>query len=184
MSLRYSSLENYTRGESEGGHVVVLGSKEDLSKAVNALPGHITSLTGVSSGAGGDVVTSLLSSVVDKLSPSNDGGSSLDVFLPGSASTGNAIRVTLAALPSGTASRHNTPSRSHAAADLVKGFANGEYPLKVLILLTDKDHALALGTAVARVFPLYSQKSTAKPPRKVSERGPSIIIIIIIIIDP
>lgn len=71
------------------------------------------------------------------------------------------LQVTLGCLPSGRASRHNCPAKPHAATEIVKSVAGGSGPLRILVTLASVDHAVALGTAVARAFPLYNHKSTA-----------------------
>lgn len=171
MALKYHALDTFRR--ADGGQlctqIVMLGNKANLTEAASTVPQYITTLTGFSANDPARV-TSLINAVVDKLSPSQDAGSSLDVFV----ACGNdqhVLKVTLAALPSGTPSRHNAPAQPHAASDLLKSASNGEGPLRVLLLLSSKQHALALGSAVARVLPLYTFKSTAKPPRPVSGEG-------------
>jgi hypothetical protein len=120
---------------------------------VSVEPGQETSING------------LLASVAEKLSPTNDTPSSLDSHVQVG---GSLVRVTLASLPTYVPSRHTAPAKPHAATDIARGHASGDKPLRILLLLSSAEHAVALGTAVARAFPLYSRKSgPAKPPRKV-----------------
>lgn len=115
----------------------------------------------------------LMHEVTKKLSPSFDSHATLDTWLE---VDGTTVRVTLGCLPSGRASRHNCPAKPHAATEIVKAVAAGDGPLRILVTLASVDHAVALGTAIARAFPLYSNKSSKgtgaanggeKPPRKV-----------------
>ena len=115
--------------------------------------------------------------ITEKLSPGFDAHCTLDTWLE---VDGTTVRVTLGCLPSGRASRHNCPAKPHAATDIVKAVAGGggDAPLRILVTLASVDHAVALGTAIARAFPLYHNKSSKKgggaangggekPPRRV-----------------
>ncbi len=114
--------------------------------------------------------------MTEKLSPTFDSHTCLDTFLD---VDGTMVRITLGCLPSGPASRHNCVAKPHAATEIVKSVAGGDGTLRILLTLASADHAVALGTAVARAFPLYSHKGGAssgaaaganggsKPPRKV-----------------
>ena len=119
----------------------------------------------------------LMHEVTKRLSPSFDSHATLDTWLE---VDGTTVRVTLGCLPSGRASRHNCAAKPHAATEIVKSVASGDAPLRILVTLATVDHAVALGTAIARAFPLYSNKSSPKaagagaganggekPPRKV-----------------
>lgn len=110
----------------------------------------------------------LLYHVSEKLSPSFDAPASESTWLE---IDGTTVKVTLGCLPTAIPSRHNSPSKPHAATDIVKGVASGDSPLRIVLLLASADHAVPLGTAVARAFSSYSQKSSvqhsSKPPRTV-----------------
>lgn len=98
----------------------------------------------------------LIRLVTEKLRPSFDSHATMDTWLE---VDGTTVRVTLGCLPAGRASRHNCPAKPHAATEIVKSVAGGDGPLRILVTLASVDHAVALGTAVARAFPLYSNKS-------------------------
>ena len=72
-------------------------------------------------------------------------------------------RATVAVLPDAP-SRHLSPSRSHAAAELAgKLDLNGVKKAAVVLCLDDADHYAAVANAVARAFPLYAKRSKSKP---------------------
>lgn len=91
--------------------------------------------------------------MVESLSP-KDGGDATATWLPQAG--GAPRRVVVAALPDG-ASRHNSPGRADAVADLV-GKHSGGGDLTVVLLLDSAAHGFAAGCAAARVFPSYSRK--------------------------
>lgn len=74
-------------------------------------------------------------------------------------------RASVAILPD-TPSRHLSPSRSHAAAELAaKLDFNGAKKATVVLCLDDPAHYGAVANAVARAFPLYANRSKqAKAP--------------------
>ncbi|CAL8070158.1 unnamed protein product [Orchesella dallaii] len=61
-----------------------------------------------------------------------------------------------------TCSRHNTPSRAHSLAKVIKSSCiggNGSAANESIVIVCEKSCVFALGCAVARVFPLYNRKS-------------------------
>ncbi len=61
-------------------------------------------------------------------------------------------------------SRHAAPSGAEGIRKLVAGVGFGSGTAAVLLLLDDKDHALAAHNAIGRGLPLFTRKSTAKAP--------------------
>jgi len=168
MSIRYYALDSpELKAMEANGHLLLLGTKEALEFCGPNVPFYVNCAVKVSSleHTGLDPPAPLLRAVTRKLSPTFDTHSCLDTWVE---VDGTTVRVTLGCLPSGPASRHNCASKPHAATDIVKSVASGEGMLRVLITLASADHAVALGTAVARAFSLYSHKSSnSKPLRKV-----------------
>jgi probable aminopeptidase NPEPL1 len=168
MSIRYYALDSPgLKAMEPNGHLLLLGTKEALQFCGPNVPFYVNCAVKVSSleHTGLDPPAPLLRAVTSKLSPTFDTHSCLETWVE---VDGTMVRVTLGCLPSGPASRHNSPSKPHAATDIVKSVASGEGTLRVLITLACADHAVALGTAVARAFPLYSHKSSnSKPLRKI-----------------
>jgi len=93
--------------------------------------------------------------LLDAASNGDDGGSAT-TFVERGDST---VRVVVAALP-GPGTHYNSPSRPHAAADLVRG-AIGKGKTAVLIVPSEASHGFALGCAVARACPLYNRKGSS-----------------------
>jgi len=98
------------------------------------------------------------------LKPTYDSGSSTDTWytnIPGN----EPFRVTLAALPSKEASRHNCTAKPHAATELIRGCVKTVDSKSVLIFVCTPtiEHTLPLGCAIPRAFPLYSAKTSSKP---------------------
>lgn len=91
----------------------------------------------------------------EKLSVSSETCSTIDLMIQQDAKL---IKITLAVTPNGS-SRHNTPSRSHAIAAMIKASKGTDNLL--VVLLTQKEYFYAQALAVARQFPLYSMKSSA-----------------------
>lgn len=124
-----------------------------------------------------DYPAPLVRRIADALKPSFDAHATLQTWLE---VDGTTVQVTLGCLPSGKASRHNCPAKPHAATEIVKSVAVGTAPLRILVTLASVDHAVALGTAIARAFPLYSHKTSGgageKPPRKVKRSRESAIV--------
>ena len=170
MSLTFFANDSpELKAMENGSHLLVIGTKAQLELEAGNIPFHINmkmvggSATQLQPGVG----PPLLYKIAKKLRPGSDSPATDATYFE---IDGTSVKVTLGCLPSAVASRHNAPSKPHAATDIVKGVASGEGTLRILILLASADHAVALGTAVARAFPLYSHKSSAAgvAPRKVS----------------
>lgn len=97
----------------------------------------------------------------------------LDATKPGDAGAGNTTfiagdgprRVMVGVLPE-ACSRHNTPTRAHAVAELA-GKLPGEGDAAVVVALDDPAHAIAAGCAVARALPAYGRKTGEDGRRRV-----------------
>lgn len=89
-----------------------------------------------------------------KLSPSQDNGASVEVYVQ---LNGSLRRVSLCCL-STAHSRHNAPSRPHTVSALVKA-NRGSGSVQVFLLPAHRDYAYAQACAVARQFPTFSLKS-------------------------
>ena len=102
------------------------------------------------------------------LKPTYDSGSSTDTWYHLESSPSHELlpfRVTLAALPSKQASRHNCFAKPHAATDLIRGCVkpvDGKGAL-VIVCSPTLEHILPLGCAIPRAFPLYSAKTSSTP---------------------
>ncbi|TFJ86193.1 hypothetical protein NSK_002401 [Nannochloropsis salina CCMP1776] len=172
MSLRFYALDSpELRSMEQHGHFLMLGTKVALDLCYPNLAFYVNRAVKVSSldATGSDPSAPLLRAMANNLTPTFDRHFCSDTWVD---VDGTLVRVTLGCLPSGEASRHNCPAKPHAATEIVKSVANGEAPLRILLALTSADHAVALGTAVARAFPMYSRKSNgsssaSKPPRNV-----------------
>lgn len=168
MSIRFYALDSpELKAMETNGHLLLVGTKEALEFCSPNVAFYVNCAVKVSylEHTGLDPPAPLLRAVTSKLSPTFDTHSCLDTWVD---IDGTMVRVTLGCLPSGPASRHNCPSKPHAVTDIVKSVASGEGTLRILITLAAADHAVALGTAVARAFPLYNHKSSNdKPLRKV-----------------
>lgn len=95
----------------------------------------------------------LWSGLVARLDP-GDGGASTTTWL----STDPPTRVGVGALPT-RASRHDAPGRPDAVARLAGELAAGEAGPGILLATGAGDEALAAAAAVARAFPVYSQRT-------------------------
>ncbi len=92
--------------------------------------------------------------MLEGLSPADKGAATSTWLAPG----GPVKRVVAAALPE-ACSRHNSPARPHAIADLVKRSRSKKDDVGVILALDEADHAIAAVSAVARAFPEYSRKT-------------------------
>jgi probable aminopeptidase NPEPL1 len=126
--------------------VLIIAGSVDILK--NISPAHIAFQQ---LNLASDIAIETLKSAVDTLSPSTDDESATSLLLL------PRRKVTVAVLPTG-ASRHNTPSRSHAVTSIVKAHKSSDN-MVVLLLPSSRDHALAQAIAIARPFPLFTMKS-------------------------
>lgn len=139
-SITYSSTIATSDPNKDG--VLVVGRHADLLKLQNGV-GAISSKFGEAF----DEKHFLMG--LDQLSPSSSDNVELHLK-----------NFTLAAMPS-TSSRHNAPMHPHILSNLVRSCvsrASNEY----VVIVGERDHAFALGCAVARVFPLYNEKAKAQ----------------------
>ena len=130
--------------------LVVIGRKERLAsdKVVAQLP---------------EAVRALWGDMLEALRP-GDKGVSTTTWIPADGAT---TRVVAGALPE-PCSRHNSPARPHALADLLSRAVPGAVDAHVVLLLDDRSHALASVGAAARAFPLYTHKGERGTEREVS----------------
>jgi probable aminopeptidase NPEPL1 len=73
-----------------------------------------------------------------------------------------ARRVVACALPE-VISRHNSPARPHAVAQLVRKHTPSGQDAVVVLALDEGAHAFAAGCAASRAFPIYQRKSGERP---------------------
>jgi probable aminopeptidase NPEPL1 len=98
----------------------------------------------------------LWSHLLDQLSP-GDSHDSAETWLAGDAPH----RLFVGALPT-SCSRHNSPAHPHAITSLLGDFGAGDAHASLIVLLDCPKDALAASCAIARAFPLYSQKTKDK----------------------
>lgn len=90
-----------------------------------------------------------------------DAGATVGTFVAGDGPR----RVMAGVLPE-ACSRHNTPTRAHAIADLAAK-APGKGDVALVLAIEDAAHAVAAGVAAARAFPLYDRKTGEEGRRQV-----------------
>lgn len=71
-------------------------------------------------------------------------------------------RVAVGILPE-ACSRHNSPARPHAVADLTRKLVPSKGDVTLLLALDDPAHAFAAGCAAARAFSRFTRKSNGDP---------------------
>jgi len=109
------------------------------------------------------VPVDLWKALVGKVKPGDAGGSASTMY---TAADGEAKTLVAAVLPE-HCSRHNSPIRPHAITSLVAPAATDAAKegggAAVLLVLEEPTHAAGAACAVARAFPLYSQKKLRQP---------------------
>lgn len=90
--------------------------------------------------------------MVEETAPGDPGASSLTWR------AGEPRKVVAAVLPE-ACSRHNSPARPHAVAELAGKGVGADGQTAVLLALDEAEHAFAAGCAVARVLPEFSRKT-------------------------
>ncbi|EOD14999.1 hypothetical protein EMIHUDRAFT_246253 [Emiliania huxleyi CCMP1516] len=109
------------------------------------------------------VPVDLWKALVGKVKPGDAGGSASTMY---TAADGEAKTLVAAVLPE-HCSRHNSPIRPHAITSLVAPAATDAAKegggAAVLLVLEEPAHAAGAACAVARAFPLYSQKKLRQP---------------------
>mmetsp|Transcript_22209 Transcript_22209/g.37615 ORF Transcript_22209/g.37615 Transcript_22209/m.37615 type:complete len:513 (-) Transcript_22209:236-1774(-) len=155
MPLSYHSLSTLeARPSSAPSNVVVIGTKSTL--------GNLTSFLGENQ-------TLLVAGAVDiaqelggNLSPSREFGAATETHVRGPASL---QRIAVCVIPTGC-SRHNTPGRPHAVADLVRA-NKGSGDVTVIVLNENPAvSSFATACAVSRSFSTYHIKKS--PPADVN----------------
>ena len=147
----YKSHDYQLSRNDDADLMIISDVKETFTSALHS----ITLMTGMTTN---DIA--FVSSVAEKrLSVSTETTSSVELFV-----TGKTIpdrRVILALLPS-KYGRHNTPSRSHSVASLVKSHKGSKRDLVVLLVPSCSDFCYPQALAVARQFPTYNVKTSKK----------------------
>lgn len=92
--------------------------------------------------------------------------SSVELFIRGDTAANPPRRIILALLPSNY-SRHNTPSRSHSVASLIKANKGSSKNLTVILRPSDNDYLFPQAIAVARQFPSYYLKKSTNAENEV-----------------
>ena len=95
----------------------------------------------------------------DRVKQATDTPSSVEVYVQGASVSATPRRVVLALLPT-AASRHNTPSRSHAVGAVVKSH-KGKKDVIIMLAPSNDEYLHAQAVAVARQFPMYSAQSAS-----------------------
>lgn len=158
-SVEVYKSDDYQLSRSDDADLMIISDvKETFTSALHS----IALMTGM---ATNDIA--FVSSVAEKrLSVSAETTSSVELFV-----TGKTIpdrRVILALLPS-KYGRHNTPSRSHSVASLVKSHKGSKRDLVVLLVPSCSDFCYPQALAVARQFPTYNDKTSKKVSNKKEE---------------
>ena len=147
----YKSHDYQLSRNDDADLMIISDVKETFTSALHS----IALMTGMTTN---DIA--FVSSVAEKrLSVSAETTSSVELFV-----TGKTIpdrRVILALLPS-KYGRHNTPSRSHSVASLVKSHKGSKRDLVVLLVPSCSDFCYPQALAVARQFPTYNVKTSKK----------------------
>ena len=147
----YKSHDYQLSRNDDADLMIISDVKETFTSALHS----IALMTGMTTN---DIA--FVSSVAEKrLSVSAETTSSVELFV-----TGKTIpdrRVVLALLPS-KYGRHNTPSRSHSVASLVKSHKGSKRDLVVLLVPSCSDFCYPQALAVARQFPTYNVKTSKK----------------------
>lgn len=157
--LRFFSADVYKEMGSKDSDLMIISDKKDsFTSAFSAL----AAAAGISNAA--DIA--FLSSVAEvRLIVSQESPSSVELFIQGSTATDPPRRIILALLPS-KFSRHNSPSRSHSVASLVKSHKGSKKDFVIFLAPSSGDYLAPQAFAVARQFPQYSLKSSAGEERK------------------
>jgi M17 aminopeptidase N-terminal domain 2 len=157
--LRFYSADVYKEMANKDSDLMIISDKkESFTSAFSAL----ATAAGISHA--GDVA--FLSSVAEvRLIVSQESPSSVELFIQGSTATDPPRRVILALLPS-KFSRHNSPSRSHSVASLVKSHKGSKKDFVVFLAPSSGDYLAPQAFAVARQFPQYSLKSSPGEEKK------------------
>lgn len=162
ISVHYLSDLKSTLGKT----VILIGlDKSSLVRDVEELckGGDSTQLRNVLSAN-----QALVLATMDKLKEGKDSAGSVELHLLDSKGNGDLYRIVLCVLPK-AASRHNTPSRSHAVSSLVKQYCGGGGSSITIILhgyasslppAEKKDIVFAQAIACGRGFPMFSMKTS------------------------
>ncbi|MCA9537662.1 MAG: leucyl aminopeptidase family protein, partial [Myxococcales bacterium] len=100
-----------------------------------------------------EAARALWDGLIDEASP-GDAGAAVSTRLAGEGPK----RLIAAVLPE-ACSRHNSPARPHAIADLVRSHANQKGQIGVLLAIEEAAHAVAAVGAAARALPAYRRKT-------------------------
>ena len=151
-SVRVYTSELYQQATKANSDLMIISDQKEYftSKFLD-----LTSVSGITEVAD---ITFLTSVAEIRLTSSGETPSSTELFVRGLAATDPPRRVVLALLPSKYA-RHNTPSRSHSVASLVKNHKGSSKDLIVILAPSTGDYFFPQALAIGRQFPLYSLKS-------------------------
>jgi leucyl aminopeptidase len=108
-----------------------------------------------SAGFDASAVDTIKGAAASRLKPGRDSGSAIELLVQ---SGSNFRRVILGALPTAF-SRHNTPSRAHSVASLIRSNKGSSSNLTVLLLPSSESYAFAHACAASRAFSDYSLKT-------------------------
>lgn len=93
--------------------------------------------------------------LIEQLSPGDHGEAVSTWLVEGD----HPHQLVLAALPE-SCSRHNSPSHPHELTSLLKEHKPSGEDFEIIVALDHPSHATALCSAIARAFPIFSQKSS------------------------
>lgn len=158
-TLHFSSSDEYQQTASKDSDLIIISDKKES---------FTTAFAGIAVTVGITNPTDIafLTSVAEiRLAASADSTSSVELFIQGLIATDPPRRIVLALLPS-KFGRHNTPSRSHAVASLVKSHKGSKKDFTVILAPSQGEYHIPQALAAARQFPLFSLQSSFAKEKK------------------
>ena len=165
-SVNFCTLEQL-QVRSDSDLMVIVDTKEAFTTSFHM----IAKKTGIND----NEVAFVVYIAESRLTASADNTSSVEIFVRGITSTSPSRRVILAILPS-KYGRHNTPSRSHSVASLVKSHKGSKKDFIIVLAPPTSIFCYPQAMAAARQFPLHSLKSDATD--KTDEKGMNVTIVL------
>ena len=157
--LHFHSSEDYEQIASKDNDLMIISDKKETFTAA------FTSLAAVA-GITNSADVAFLTSVAEiRLSASADSTSSVELFIQGLVATDPPRRIVFALIPS-KFGRHNTPSRSHSVAALVKSHKGSKKDFTIILAPSQGAYHIPQALAAARQFPLFSLQSSTNKEKK------------------
>jgi leucyl aminopeptidase len=158
-SLHFHSSDEYQQIASKENDLMIISDKKESFTA------GFTSLA-ATAGITNPTDIAFLTSVAEiRLTASADSTSSVELFIQGLVATDPPRRIVFALLPSNFG-RHNTPSRSHSVAALIKSHKGSKKDFTVILAPSQGAYHIPQALAAARQFPLFSLQSSINKDKK------------------